>query len=123
VTCPTCGADFQARRPNQVYCSTPCRWKAFEARRPRAKPGKAMLKASDVAPLLGLTTGRIYQMIAAGTLPATRVGRSVRIPRAAWDSWLQEQSREATAQMQARREKSAREPVATAQMRLVESGE
>jgi excisionase family DNA binding protein len=81
-----------------------------------------MLKASDIAPLLGLTTGRIYQLIKAGVLPATRVGHSIRIPRSAWDSWLKEQSRKATTQAQALREKSARTPVATAGTGSVESG-
>jgi excisionase family DNA binding protein len=53
---------------------------------------KQFLKPAEIAPMLGLTTGRIYQMIAAGELPATRVGRAIRVPRAAWERWLELQS-------------------------------
>lgn len=54
---------------------------------------KVMLKPADVAPLLGVTTGRIYQLIAAGVLPYTKLGRSVRIPKDLWDAWLKRQSK------------------------------
>ena len=56
------------------------------------RTAKEMLKASDVAPLLGVTTGRVYQLISEGVLPGTRVGRAVCIPRTAWERWLREQS-------------------------------
>jgi excisionase family DNA binding protein len=56
-----------------------------------------MLKPADVAPRLGVTTGRVYQLIAAGVLPAVRVGRSLRIPRAAWERWLASQAARALA--------------------------
>lgn len=54
---------------------------------------KVMLKPSDVAPMLGVTTGRVYQLIASGVLPSVRSGRSLRIPRVAWETWLRKQSR------------------------------
>ena len=47
-----------------------------------------LLRASDVAAELGVTSGRVYQLIRAGVIPATRLNRSVRIPRAAWEAWL-----------------------------------
>jgi len=50
--------------------------------------GKHFLRPADVAPELGVTTGRVYQLIAAGVIPATRVGGSIRIPRDAWEQWL-----------------------------------
>ena len=56
---------------------------------------KDLLRASDVAALVGVTTGRIYQLIAAGKLPAVRDGRMIRIPRAAWEQWLREQTERA----------------------------
>ncbi len=62
---------------------------------------KELLKAADVAPQLGVTTGRVYQMIAEGTIPATRVGRSIRIPRQAWEAWVGEQNAHAQASVQA----------------------
>ena len=60
---------------------------------------KELLKAADVAPQLGVTTGRVYQLIAAGSIPATRLGRSIRIPRRAWESWVGEQNAHAQASM------------------------
>jgi excisionase family DNA binding protein len=52
------------------------------------------IRAADAAAEVGLTTGRIYQMVSAGTLPAQRVGRSIRIPRDAWEKWRRENVRE-----------------------------
>ena len=46
------------------------------------------LRPSDIGPLLGVTTGRIYQLIAAGEIPATKVGGSIRVPRGALDEWI-----------------------------------
>ena len=56
---------------------------------------RELLRPADVAPLLGVTTGRVYQLIAAGRIPALRQGRAIRIPRSAWNAWLREQSLEA----------------------------
>ena len=53
--------------------------------------GKEFLKPAEVGPLLGLSTGRIYQLIADGVLPSVRIGGAIRIPRAAWEAWLEEQ--------------------------------
>lgn len=53
------------------------------------------LRPAEVAPLLGVTTGRVYQLIAEGLIPATRVGGALRIPRAAWELWLKRISEEA----------------------------
>lgn len=49
-----------------------------------------LLKAADIAPMLGVTTGRVYQLIAAGRIPAVRLGRAIRVPRRAWEAWLTE---------------------------------
>jgi excisionase family DNA binding protein len=53
---------------------------------------KEMLRPSEIAGSLGLTTGRVYQLIAAGALPAVRIGRAIWIPRMAWEGWLMAQS-------------------------------
>jgi excisionase family DNA binding protein len=58
---------------------------------------KEMLKPSDIAPLLGVTRARVYQMVTEGKLPSVRFGRGLRIPRAAWEAWLEEQSKRALA--------------------------
>jgi excisionase family DNA binding protein len=58
-----------------------------------------MLRPADIAARLGVSPGRIYQLIAAGLIPAVRVGRALRIPRAAWEGWLRERSEEALASL------------------------
>jgi excisionase family DNA binding protein len=55
------------------------------------------LRPADIGPLLGVTTGRVYQLIAAGEIPATKVGGSIRIPRDAWEEWLHDRAAEALA--------------------------
>ena len=54
---------------------------------------RELMRPADVAPLLGVTTGRIYQLIAAGLLPSVRIGRAIRIPRATWEEWLREKEK------------------------------
>ena len=50
---------------------------------------REFLRVSELAPLLGVTSGRVYQLVAEGEVPATRVGRALRIPRPALEAWLQ----------------------------------
>ncbi|MGV3723555.1 MAG: excisionase family DNA-binding protein [Actinomycetota bacterium] len=57
--------------------------------------------AAEVAPAVGVTSGRIYQLIGSGEIPATRVGRRLRIPREAWERWLAAKQQEATSELQA----------------------
>ena len=52
------------------------------------KENERLLRPADVAPMLGVTTGRVYQLIAEKVIPAVRIGGAIRIPRAAWDEWL-----------------------------------
>ena len=56
-----------------------------------------MLKASDIAPQLGLTSGRVYQLIQKGVIPSVKCGRSVRIPKRDWEKWLAKQNQIAIA--------------------------
>ena len=56
---------------------------------------KEMLRPAEIGPLLGVTTGRVYQLIAAGEIPVVRVGGALRVPRAAWEAWLRHHSMEA----------------------------
>lgn len=57
------------------------------------------LRPVDVASALGVSVSRVYQLLAAGSIPATRVGGALRIPRAAWDAWLRRTSEEALASL------------------------
>jgi hypothetical protein len=44
---------------------------------------KEFLRPSDLAPLLGVTSGRVCQRVTAGVIPATRRGWAVYIRRVA----------------------------------------
>jgi excisionase family DNA binding protein len=60
---------------------------------------KELLTPADIAPQLGVTTGRIYQLIRAGIIPTVRVAGGIRIPRETWERWLAEQDRKARESM------------------------
>lgn len=66
------------------------------------EPNKEFLKPPEVAPMLGVTPSRVYQLIAAGEIPATRIGGSLRIPRRAWERWLDEHAEKASAALHVR---------------------
>jgi excisionase family DNA binding protein len=51
-----------------------------------------LLRAGDVAKLLGLGRSKVFAMLAAGELPVVRIGRSVRVPRAALERWIDERT-------------------------------
>ncbi len=51
-----------------------------------------LLKATEVAKLLGLGRSKVFAMVAAGELPVIRIGRSVRIPRQALERWIRDQT-------------------------------
>ena len=56
-----------------------------------------LLRAEEAAKLLSLGRSTVFQMLATGELPAVRVGRAVRVPRAALEQWVRERSGEAPA--------------------------
>jgi excisionase family DNA binding protein len=47
-----------------------------------------LLRVTEVGTVLGMTKSRIYELIASGTLPSIRIGRSIRVPRAALYDWI-----------------------------------
>lgn len=53
------------------------------------KKPRLFLTVRDAAEALELSEGRIYQMVTEGKIPATRRGRRIRIPRAAFERWLE----------------------------------
>lgn len=53
------------------------------------------LRVHEIASSLGVGKGRAYQLIRAGMIPSVRVGGAIRIPRAAWESWIREKGKEA----------------------------
>jgi len=55
-----------------------------------------LLKAGDVAKLLGLGRSKVFAMLAGGELPVIRIGRSVRVPRAALEDWIADHTQHAS---------------------------
>jgi excisionase family DNA binding protein len=47
-----------------------------------------LLRADEVAKLLAFGRSKTYELMASGQLPVVRVGRAVRVPRAALDEWV-----------------------------------
>jgi excisionase family DNA binding protein len=54
-----------------------------------------LLKAHEVAQLLGLGRTKVYEMLSTGELPVVRIGTAVRVPRKALTAWIDEQTRSA----------------------------
>jgi excisionase family DNA binding protein len=52
---------------------------------------KELLRVSDLATQMGVSAGRVYQLVRAGELPSVRVGGAIRIPKDAWRAWLDQQ--------------------------------
>jgi excisionase family DNA binding protein len=76
-----------------------------------------LLKAGDVAKLLGLGRSKVFAMLAVGELPVIRIGRSVRVPRAALERWVAEHTQDANS-----RSEDAGPPFAGAEDRDATSG-
>jgi len=53
---------------------------------------RLLLSPSEVAATLGIGRSRIYEFLAAGTLPSIRVGRSIRVPVEDLREWIAQQS-------------------------------
>jgi excisionase family DNA binding protein len=49
-----------------------------------------LLRMAEVAQLTGLSRAKAYAMVAAGELPSLRAGRSVRVPLAALERWIEQ---------------------------------
>ncbi|MHB1414618.1 MAG: helix-turn-helix domain-containing protein [Chloroflexota bacterium] len=51
-----------------------------------------LLDVSEASRRLGVSRSRGYQLVAQGTVPSVRLGRSIRVPRMAFEAWLRHQS-------------------------------
>lgn len=49
------------------------------------------LKVPEVAEVLRIARSRAYELVADGTIPAVKIGRSVRVSRKELDLWLETQ--------------------------------
>lgn len=51
-----------------------------------------LLKVEEAAALLRIGRTKMYGLLAAGAIPTVRVGRSVRVPRAALLRWIEDRT-------------------------------
>lgn len=51
-----------------------------------------LLRASEVARLLGIGKTKTNEMLASGELPVVRIGRAVRVPRDLLQAWIEERT-------------------------------
>jgi excisionase family DNA binding protein len=58
---------------------------------------KLFVKPSEAADALGLGRSKTYQLIASGTLPSVRIGKSIRVPVEALRRWADSQVKTADA--------------------------
>jgi len=49
------------------------------------------LKVPEVVEELRIARSRAYELVASGTLPAVKIGRSVRVSRNEFERWLEDQ--------------------------------
>lgn len=49
------------------------------------------LKVPEIAEELRIARSRAYELVANGTIPAVKIGRSVRVSRKELERWLEEQ--------------------------------
>jgi excisionase family DNA binding protein len=48
-----------------------------------------LLRPEEAGKILGFSRSKVYGMLAAGELPLIRAGKSVRVPRAALEKWIE----------------------------------
>jgi excisionase family DNA binding protein len=53
---------------------------------------RELLRAEEVAKVLGIGRTKVYELMLTGELPVIRIGRLVRVPRAALARWIAERS-------------------------------
>jgi excisionase family DNA binding protein len=57
-----------------------------------------LLRIPEAAARLGLGRSTIYELIAAGELPAIKIGRAVRVPASRLTAWVEQQAQQAEAE-------------------------
>lgn len=74
------------------------------------RTGPALLRVREVAAELGMSRPRAYALIADGVIPHVRINeRTIRVPRASLDAWLEVQNERAVQSITAPRSESETE--------------
>ena len=58
-----------------------------------------LMRATEVAAALGVGRATAYELMANGTLPTVRIGRSVRVPAEALREWVRRQTQQGDGSM------------------------
>ena len=74
--------------------TNPAKLVAFLAETQNGNRPNGLLTVEQAADLLAVSSRTVYRMIEAGELPATRIGKTVRIQQAAIERFLAHQSRQ-----------------------------
>jgi len=80
ITKPACTLVLAAEKGERAIVRGTC-----------AENGGDVLTVNEVAQVLRMSRGAIYQMVARGQLPGFKVGRSVRVRREAIAKWIEAQ--------------------------------
>jgi excisionase family DNA binding protein len=59
-------------------------------------PEVTLLRAVEVARLLGLSRAQVYCMMSDGRLPIIRIGRAIRVPKHALAAWIRANTQHGT---------------------------
>ena len=57
---------------------------------------RILIRPIEVAQALSLGRSKIYELIASGTIPVVRIGRSVRVPIEELRAWVNKQKQESS---------------------------
>ncbi len=60
---------------------------------------RMLLRPAEAAEAIGVSRSRMYELLASGELPSIRVGRTVRVPVAALQTWIAERLKQNDAQV------------------------
>ena len=54
---------------------------------------KLLLKPSEVGQVLGIGRSLVYGLIAQGVIPSVRLGRTIRVPKASLEKWINDKEK------------------------------
>jgi excisionase family DNA binding protein len=56
-------------------------------------PQRLAFRVAEAADMIGVSPSKMYELLAAGTVPSVRIGCSVRVPADALKRWIAEHTR------------------------------